>query len=683
MKLLIAEKPSVAKSIARVLGAEKRQEGYLEGGGVLVSWCLGHLAEFADAETYDDRYGKWCREDLPIIPDPWQFCVSRDKKKQLDLLTRLMHREDVTEVINACDAGREGELIFRTVCGLAGCTKPVKRLWISSLEESAIQEGLADLRDGSEYDGLYASALCRSKADWLVGINATRLFSVLYHRTLNIGRVISPTLALLAGREAEIAAFEPEPFWTVNLDVNGLRAGSDRLGTRAEAEALAEAAETSGLVVRSVVKTERTKRPPALYDLTALQREANRTLGFTAQQTLDYLQSLYEKKLCTYPRSDSRYLTGDMESGVEALALCCAGICGTQIGIVLSDQVCDSARVSDHHAIIPTAAAGEANPTMIPAGERALLLLLARRVLCAVSEPFVYEETITILDCGGAAFTTRTFDVKSLGWRVFTEQADKAAHPPILQEGQRLRPDSIRIKEEQTVAPRHFTEDTLLAAMEKAGAKELPDDAERRGLGTPATRAAILEKLISSGLAERRVCGKSAHLVPTVAGMSLITVLPEELQSPLLTAEWEQKLKMIERGELDPDSFMAEITAMIRELVTHYEVIPGAEVLFPSGRTVVGKCPRCGGDVTESRNGFFCERNDCRFALWRDNRFLAAKRVDLNRKMAEQLLRDGRAFSGGLYSEKTGKSYSAYIVLEDDGSRSSYRLEFDRQENND
>ena len=679
MKLVITEKPSVAKSISAVLGADKRRDGYCEGGNFLVSWCFGHLAELASAEVYDEAYAKWSREQLPIIPESWQYSVGRDKKKQLDLLTELMRRSDVTEIINACDAGREGELIFRTVYLLAGCVKPVKRLWISSMEDAAIREGFENLRDGSEYDHLYDAALCRSKADWLVGINATRLFSVLYHRTLNVGRVVSPTLALLVQREAEIKAFQPEPFYTVKLDAGNFAAVSEKLKNKPDAENLKSACAGAPAVIRSVEQKEKSEKAPALYDLTTLQRDANRILGFTAQQTLDYLQSLYEKKLCTYPRTDSRFLTDDMESGVPAVAACAAGILGVSVGDVSAKQVCDSRKVSDHHAVIPTMVAGEAELSALTAGEREVLKLVARQVLMAVSAPYSYLETVVTVECGGQVFTAKGKTVLNTGWKSYAAGEQKERVLPPMTEGQSIDSFDVSLEEGKTKPPARYTEDTLLSAMENAGAKEMPDDAERKGLGTPATRAGILEKLVSSGFVERKKNKKAVSLVPQDIGISLITVLPEQLQSPLLTAEWENMLKEIERGELSPEAFMEQISRMVSKLVRDYEPVSGAEVLFPSGRPVVGKCPRCGGPVTESKTGFFCERRDCRFGLWKDNRYLSAKHIILTKKMAEALLKDGKTFVSGMYSEKTGKSYSAYLVLTDDGQKSSYALEFDRE----
>jgi len=676
LKLVISEKPSVAQSIATVIGAKQHGDGYLEGNGYLVSWCLGHLAELASADAYDEKYAKWRREDLPILPENWRFTVSGDKQKQFAILRSLMNRDDVDEVINACDAGREGELIFRTVYGMAGCSKPMKRLWISSMEDEAIRQGFADLKPGRDYDKLHQSALCRSKADWLVGINATRLFSVLYHRTLNVGRVMSPTLALIVQREAEISAFQPEPFYIVSLDCGGFTATGDKLKQKSEAEAVAAACRNNTATVRAVERKEKSEKPPALYDLTTLQRDANRLLGYTAQQTLDYLQSLYEKKLCTYPRTDSRFLTDDMEITVPALASIAAKICGTDAPKDLNaGQVCNSSKVSDHHAVVPTSGASNADSSALPAGEREILRLVSRQLLCAVGSAHQYAETAVTLDCAGYGFAAKGKTILVPGWKAYLqEQTDKPL--PELKKGQNVPVPSAYVKEGKTLPPKHYTEDTLLSAMETAGAKEMPDDAERKGLGTPATRAAILEKLVTTGFVERKRAKKTVNLIPSQIGMSLVTVLPEQLQSPLLTAEWENRLKQVEHGKLEPDTFMNGISSMLRELIKTYAPVKGAEVLFSSGREAIGKCPRCGGSVTESKKGFFCENDGCRFGLWKDNRFFAAKKKTLTKSIAAALLKDGRVRLTGCYSEKAEKAYDATVILEDTGEHVNFRLEF-------
>ena len=693
-QLVIAEKPSVARSIAAVIGATEKQNGYWQGGGYLVSWCIGHLVSFAEAGQYDEKYCKWRYEDLPILPQPWQFIVPDEKKQQFEIVRSLLNRPDVDSVTAATDAGREGELIFRFVYQMAGCTKPVKRLWISSMEDAAIREGFANLYPDSDYDALYRSALCRAKADWLVGINATRLFSVLYHRTLNIGRVMSPTLALIVQREAEIDAFKPVPFYTVALELPGFSAASSRMDNKGTAEQLRQACEGGMATVKQVERKDKTEKPPALYDLTTLQRDANRLLGFTAQQTLDYLQNLYEKKLCTYPRTDSRYLTSDMAEGLPVLVNLVANAMPFRKGIAIS---CDAAavindkKVTDHHAVIPTRNIREADLSALPVGERAILELVALRLLCAVAPPHTYAETAVTVECADTEFTAKGRTVKQPGWRALDaayRASMKNAEPdgnsedkalPELTEGQELPVTGAAVKEGKTTPPKHFTEDTLLSAMETAGKDDMPEDAERKGLGTPATRAGILEKLVSTGFLERKKSKKTVQLLPSHDAISLITVLPEQLQSPLLTAEWEYRLGEIERGELAPEDFMAEITAMLKELVGTYQVIKGSEYLFAPPREVVGKCPRCGGEIAEMQKGFFCQDKSCKFAIWKNNNWWAAKRKQPTKAIVAALLKDGRAHVAGLYSEKSGKTYDATVVLEDTGQYVNFKLDFDRQ----
>ena len=692
-KLVIAEKPSVAQSLAAVIGAATRKDGYLEGNGWRVSWCVGHLAGLADADSYDPKYAKWRYEDLPILPKHWQMAVGKDKKKQFDVLKQLMNAPDVTEVVNACDAGREGELIFRSVYELAGCQKPMKRLWISSMEDSAIREGFANLRPGADYNGLHEAALCRAKADWLVGINATRLFSVLYHRTLNIGRVMSPTLALIVQREAEIDTFQPVPFYTVTLELPGFSVSGERMADKTAAEQLKAACQGADVTVKKVERRDKSEKPPALYDLTTLQRDANRLLGFTAQQTLDYLQNLYEKKLCTYPRTDSRYLTSDMAEGLPVLVNLVANAMPFRKGIAIScdaAQVINDKKVTDHHAVIPTRNLQGADLSGLPVGERMILELVALRLLCAVAEPHSYSETAVTVECAGAEFTAKGKTVKRPGWRALDaayRATLKNAEPnkgtedkalPELTEDQTLPLSNAAVKEGKTSPPKHFTEDTLLSAMETAGKDDMPEDAERQGLGTPATRAGILEKLVSTGFLERRKSKKTVQLMPSKDAVSLITVLPEQLQSPLLTAEWEHRLSEIERGELAPEDFMAGISAMLRELVGTYQVIKGTEYLFSPPREVVGKCPRCGGDVAELQKGFFCQNEGCKFAIWKNNKWWEMKRKQPTKAIVTVLLKDSCTHVTGLYSEKTGKTYDATVVLEDDGRYVGFKLEFDR-----
>lgn len=692
--LVIAEKPSVAQSLSAVIGAKERKDGYLEGNGFRVSWCVGHLAGLSDAAGYDPRYEKWNREDLPIIPEHWKMTVGKDKKKQFQVLKALLNAPDVTEVVNACDAGREGELIFRSVYELAGCKKPMKRLWISSMEDTAIRQGFEELRPGAEYDGLYEAALCRARADWLVGINATRFFSVLYHHTLNIGRVMSPTLALIVQREAEIAAFKPEPFYTAVLENSGITANSERLGDLEEAKKIQTDCRGKTITVVKVEQKRRLEKPPALYDLTSLQRDANRFLGFTAQQTLDYLQSLYEKKLCTYPRTDSRYLTSDMAASLPVLVNLTARAMDFAKGITVD---CDSARVindkkvSDHHAVIPTQNLRTMELAGLPVGERAILELVALRLLCAVGSAYEYAETTVVLKCAGHPFTAKGRSVICPGWKalenIYRTSLKSAPEPepsgeikelPDLEEGQEFSEGLIQLKEGKTSPPKHFSEDTLLSAMETAGAKETPDTAERKGLGTPATRAGILEKLVSTGFVERKKSKKTVQLLPTKTAVLLITVLPEQLQSPLLTAEWECRLGEIERGEYEAERFMNEITAMLRELMQNYEVAKGAEFLFAAPKESVGICPRCGNTVVEVQKGFLCQNRDCGFAIWKNNKWWVSKKKQPTKAIVSALLKDGRVKLTGCYSEKTGRTYDAVVVLEDTGGKYvNFKLEFE------
>lgn len=693
-KLVIAEKPSVAMALAAVLGADEKKDGYLEGGGYLVSWCVGHLLELAQPEAYGEQYARWRYGDLPILPEKWKYEVPKDKKKQLGLLCRLMKDKRVETVVCATDAGREGELIFRLVYEHAGCRKPMERLWISSMEDAAIREGFEHLRPGSDYDRLYDAAVCRAGADWLVGINATRLFSVLYGVTLNVGRVMSPTLALLVQREADIRAFASRPFYVPEVTCGGFAASGEKLSVKADAEKIRRACDGRTAVVASVEKQVRTVQPPLLYDLTTLQRECNRIYGYTAQQTLDYVQSLYEKKLATYPRTDSRYLTEDMQAAASSLVSWlrenmpfgkgCAG--EPDIG-----RVTDGSKVTDHHAIIPTAEIRRADLSGLPSGERDVLALIAARLLCATAQAHKFEAVTAVLDCAGHSFTAKGKTVLQEGWKEVErlhrmglkqweteEKEDEDAALPMLQEGQAFEKASAGIREGRTSSPKRYTEDSLLAAMETAGAKDMPEDAERRGLGTPATRAAILEKLVAVGFVQR----KKKLLVPTEKGTNLITVLPDNIKSPALTAEWESMLKQVERGELAADSFMEGIADMSRALVKEHtapeERFAG---LFPDAKgkagEAVGICPRCGAPVHEGKKGFFCDSRDCSFALWKDNRFFSGKKKSITKPVAAALLKDGRVPMSGLYSEKTGKTYDAVVVLDDTGDKYvNFRLEF-------
>ena len=686
MKLVIAEKPSVAQSIAKVLGCTGRKEGYLEGGGLLVSWCVGHLVELAEPEHYDEKYAKWRNEDLPIMPEKWEYQVAVGTRKQFQVLTELMKRADVDCVVNACDAGREGELIFRLVYEKAGCKKPMKRLWISSMEDEAIRNGFDNLADGSKYDRLYEAALCRERADWIVGMNGTRFFSCTYGQTLNVGRVMTPTLALVVEREAAIRGFRAEDFYTVVLSCDGLTLSSERISEKEKAEVLADECKLIGqALIVDADRKEKQEKAPALFDLTSLQREANKRLGYTAQQTLDYTQSLYEKKLVSYPRTDSRFLTEDMENTVPGIIEKAQRIVGLEATAEKNIKaVINGKKVTDHHAIIPTASVDKVNINELPTGEREVLKLIATRLLEAVSAPCRYVETTIDADCNGHRFKAKGKQVTDPGWKQIApvKKADKAEDEQEItarvNAGEKIQITGTECKSGKTTPPKSFTEDTLLAAMEKAGSDETPDEAERKGLGTPATRAGIIEKLVNIGFIERKGDKKTKYLVPSHKGEALITVMPEAIQSPSMTAEWEQKLLEIERDNYESGQFMEEIERLIVNLIETYELIPDAEVLMKPETEAIGKCPHCGGKVIEKSKGFFCDNTVCKFALWKDNNFFLALSKKLTKQIAEELVTKGESRLKKCRSAKTGKTYDATVVINvgEDG-KAGFGLKFD------
>ena len=673
-------------SYAKVLGVQGRQDGYLEGSGYIVSWCIGHLVELAPPSTYDEKYVKWNVADLPILPQRWQYLVSASTKKQFGILKKLMHRADVESIICATDAGREGELIFRLVYEQAGCKKPVSRLWLSSMEDNAIREGFANLKPSTEYDALYQAALCRERADWMVGINCSRLFSCLYGRPLAVGRVMTPTLAMTVEREASIAAFVPEKFYTVALELtSGFVASSRRISKKADAENLLAACRKEMVsTIQKITRKEKAENPPPLYDLTTLQRDANRLLGFTAQQTLNYAQSLYEKKLITYPRTDSRFLTEDIAASLPGLVSAVAGAFSVGEAVpVHAEQVINNSKVSDHHALLPTASMVQADFSALPAGELSVLRLITARLLCAVGEPYRYTETILITTCAGEEFTAKGKVALDEGWKgierkmlgnLLGKKKESAALPDVQEQGE-CDIAGAELKEGQTSPPKHFTEDTLLHSMETASADSMPEDAERQGIGTPATRAATIEKLVQKGFLERKGDKKTKVLLPTDKGKALITVMPEEIQSADMTADWETKLLRVERGEMEPETFMTEINDMISSLVNTTEAVKGASALMKN--KVIGICPNCGKSVVEREKGWFCEANSCRFVLWKDNAFFKRLGKRLDTHVADKLLRDGRVRLKDCKSAK-GKVYNATVLLstEADG-RSKFSLEFE------
>ena len=693
--LIIAEKPSVAATIAAALGAKEKKDGYIAGNGCLVSWCVGHLVQLAEAAAYGEQYKKWSYDSLPILPQEWQYAVASDKGKQFKILKDLMHRADVSEVVNACDAGREGELIFRFVYDVAGCKKPMRRLWISSMEESAIKAGFASLKDGKEYDPLYSSALCRAKADWIIGINMTRLFSCLYGKTLNVGRVQTPTLKMLVDRDAAITTFKKEKYYHVRLSLSGVEAASAKIHAADEAGNLKAACEAAQAVCTSVTREKKTVAPPKLFDLTSLQREANRIYGYTAKQTLDLAQALYEKKLLTYPRTDSSYLTDDMGGTAAQIAAMLAGKLPFMQGADFTPEISrllDSKKVSDHHAIIPTMELAKADLAALPESERNILTLAGARLLMACAAPHIFEAVTAVFSCAGQEFTAKGKTVLAEGWKGFerrfmatlkkkadTEDDEENAlslDVPPFAEGQTFDNPQAAVTEHFTTPPKPHNEASLLSAMERAGNEETDPDAERRGLGTPATRAAIIEKLVKGGFVER----KGKQLIPTKSGIELVCVLPEVLTSPQLTADWENNLTQIAKGNADPDSFMTGIETMTRELVNTYPFLSDKEKeRFKEEKPVIGKCPRCGADIYEGRKNYYCANKDCAFTMWKNDRFFEERKVTFSPKIAAALLKDGKAKVKKLYSPKTGKTYDGTILLADTGGKYvNYRIAIQR-----
>ena len=685
-RLVVSEKPSVAMAYAKVLGATNRKDGYMEGNGYLVSWCVGHLVELAPPNAYGGQYVKWSIADLPILPEKWQYLVSTSTKKQFGILQKVMNRPDVDSIVCATDAGREGELIFRLVYQQAGCKKPFSRLWLSSMEENAIREGFAHLKPSTEYDALYNAALCRERADWMVGINASRLFSCLYGQPLAVGRVMTPVLAMTVVREAAIADFVPEKFYTVALTLaDGGSASSKRFAQKMDAERLlSKCRKEERVTVQKMKRKEKYESPPPLYDLTALQRDANRLLGFTAQQTLDYAQSLYEKRLITYPRTDSRFLTEDMAASIPGLVTDTGKVFAVEKPLPIHvRQVINGSKVTDHHALLPTKSMANADLAALPVGERNVLRLIAARLLCAVGEQHRYAETTLTTECAGEEFTANGKVVLSEGWKAMErkmlgellgKQKEQATLPDV-QEQSQCSIVVAELKEGQTTPPKHFTEDTLLHAMETASADSMPEGVERQGIGTPATRAATIEKLVQKGFLERKGNKKTKVLLPTDKGKALVTVMPEEIQSPEMTADWETKLLRIEHSEMEPETFMTEIKEMISSLVTTTEARKGANALMKN--KIIGVCPNCGKPVVEREKGWFCENRECRFVLWKDNAFFKRLGKRLDSHVADKLLRDGRVRLKDCKSAK-GKTYNAAVLLstEPDG-RSKFSLEFE------
>ena len=691
--LVIAEKPSVAQSYAKNLSAYKREDGYLEGESCIVSWCLGHLAEYAQPEEYDSKYEKWQFDDLPILPEAWKLKVSKDKKKQFDVLKGLMNRSDVEYLVNGCDAGREGELIFQRVYDLAGCRKPVKRLWISSMEDAAIQKGFQTMKSEEEYKNLCMAAVCRAQADWLIGMNGTRAYTTRYFKRLVVGRVQTPTLAILAERQERIEHFQKEAFYKVALTDGKLTVVSENIANEEAADLLAALCNGSTAVVTQMKKESKKSFPPKLYDLTSLQREANRYFGYTAKRTLDMLQELYEEKLITYPRTDSQFVTEDMKDSVEELVgkmpVLLSFVDYGQLGHGIK-RVINNAKVSDHHAILPTKEAVEKGIAELPADKKNLMMLICQQLVQATGEEYLYEQTDITVKCQEHDFKARGKIPVQMGFKEVEkafkhlcvkaepveEKEKETSIPAGYEEGMRLFPVKAEKNTHYTSPPKPFNEDTLLAAMETAGNKEFDSETEKKGLGTPATRASIIEKLVSSGYAQR----KGKQILPSTEGKELVKVMPEYLKSAVMTAEWENQLLMMEKGQITDTQFMGEITSLVRKILEVCREIPEEERRrFQTAREVIGKCPVCGCDVFEGKQNFYCSNRQCDFALWKENRFLGSMEKNLDKKMARELLDKACTHVKGLYSKKKDMKFDADLLLTLEDGKPRFHLEFPKK----
>lgn len=691
--LVIAEKPSVAQSYAKNLSAYKREDGYLEGESCIVSWCLGHLAEYAQPEEYDPKYEKWQFDDLPILPEVWKLKVSKDKKKQFEVIKTLMNRSDVEYLVNGCDAGREGELIFQRVYDLAGCRKPVKRLWISSMEDAAIQKGFQTMKSEEEYKNLCMAAVCRAQADWLIGMNGTRAYTTRYFKRLVVGRVQTPTLAMLAERQERIEHFQKEAFYKVALTDGKLTVVSENIANEEAADLLAALCNGSTAVVTQMKKERKKSFPPKLYDLTSLQREANRYFGYTAKRTLDMLQELYEEKLVTYPRTDSQFVTEDMKDSVEELVgkmpVLLPFVDYGQLGHGIK-RVINNAKVSDHHAILPTKEAVEKGIADLPADKKNLMMLICKQLVQATGEEYLYEQTDITVKCQEHDFKARGKIPVQMGFKEVEkafkqlcvkaepveEKEKETSIPAGYEEGMRLFPVKAEKITHYTSPPKPFNEDTLLAAMETAGNKEFDSETEKKGLGTPATRASIIEKLVSSGYAQR----KGKQILPSTEGKELVKVMPEYLKSAVMTAEWENQLLLMEKGEITDTQFMGEITSLVRKILEVCREIPEEERRrFQMEREVIGKCPVCGCDVFEGKQNFYCSNRQCDFALWKENRFLGSMEKNLDKKMARELLDKACTHVKGLYSKKKDMKFDADLLLTLEDGKPRFHLEFPKK----
>lgn len=697
MNVIIAEKPSVAQSIAKVVNAKERKDGYFQGNDYIVSWCVGHLVSLANPEEYDPNLKSWKLETLPIIPEKFEFTVVKDKIKQFEVLKKLLNSKDTTKIICATDAGREGELIFRLVYEKSKCKKSFKRLWISSMEDEAIKQGLENLKPGKNYDNLYKSALCRTIADWVVGINSSRLYSINYSSNLNIGRVQTPTVAMIVERELAIKNFVKEKYFTISIKKGGLEAKTDKITLEDEAKKIQEKCNGKNAVCTSFDKTEKSLNAPILYDLTTLQRECNRLFGYTAQETLDTVQKLYESKIVTYPRTDSNFITDDMEHTIPDIINILTeklDFIDAQNITINTKPIVNNAKVSDHTAIIPTKKLKDTNISTLKEIEKNILYTICVRLLIATAEKHVFFDVTAVFDCEGHNYKAKGKSVLNEGFRAIEKQFKKSFkiktaekeevinELPIFEPGETIENVESSINERFTSPPKRYTEDTLLSAMENAGNKDYEEveDIEKKGLGTPATRAGIIERIIKTEYIER----ERKALKPTEKGVNIIAILPESLKSAKLTADWETKLQQIEKGTLEDKQFTDEITIFINDVISSFVLADNKEILFKSSNSsatasnkeVIGVCPRCSSDVYESEKSFYCSNRDCKFALWRNSKFFEDKRAKLTKAHAKEMIKNGKSKFDKLYSPTKDKEYSAYVAIAFSGDYVNYKLEF-------
>lgn len=702
--LVLAEKPSVARDIARVLNCRGSAEGYIEGENYVVTWCIGHLVQLCEPEEYDIKYKKWSFDTLPIIPEKFKLKPNSNTYKQFKIVKGLMASSDIDKIICATDAGREGELIFRYTYNLSGCKKPFDRLWISSMTDSAIKDGFNKLKSGSEYDNLYYSAKCRSESDWLVGMNASRAFSLKYNANLSIGRVQTPTLALLVNRHIERTNFKPEDYFEVKALYEGFSGiwfdeatRETKIFDKAKAQQIADKVKGKIGIIKDIKQEQKKDPAPQLFDLTELQRACNRKFGFPAAKTLDIVQNLYEKKLVTYPRTDSKYLSQDiiptLRDRINAVRnpdlKDVVEYINKKPDLNLGKRYVDDTKVSDHHAIIPTEQA--ANLNSLQAEEKKVYDIITRRFLAVFLSPYEYTITNIITSVENELFLSKGKTIQKLGWmglykddkKTEDEEAGDEQILPLLNPGEGINVRDVKLEEKKTKAPSLYTEATLLSAMEHAGRfiddEELKEQLKEGGLGTPATRAAVIERLIKVGYVVR----EKKNLVPTEKGINLISIVPNEIKSPELTGKWEKALSQMARGQYSSEKFMTSIINYSRFLIEEASRVKAVQFQRENNAKAkhpIGKCPACGAAVFETSRGWSCSKwkeNGCKFSLWKEDKGLGYFGKKLTQIMVRELLKKGRSHAKGLINPKDKQKFDRDVILVHENQYWNIRVDFD------